>query len=385
MIKVLLSLFLSITSTLAIGGARPYTITSEISGVEGTTFSMTIWNGLGKSVSKGDIPLRDGQIHFQDTSSVPLMIRITFSNENLYKRSGRGYYPVNSQHVFLVAEPGSTIMLKGHLSDFAEVYPKGGQENMILSAFLKAYHPVLNDAINIRWKLSLDSNSMTAGEIAAEKKKRVQLNQRANGILRSFLEQHVSSIAGLYFLNSAYVRKTVSMDEVKSLIGRVDDRYKNTGFYKVLTARIEASRYDVGQPIFEIVSDRTPEGSRFTTADWAGKFYLIDFWGSWCMPCIKDIPFLKAFRQELGERLAVLGIASDTEEKWRLAIEKHALDWQHILIGSGDQDFSTRLNVTGYPTKILVDPNGRIVYRSSGGGEASFKKMAEIVKNWKRE
>lgn len=103
------------------------------------------------------------------------------------------------------------------------------------------------------------------------------------------------------------------------------------------------------------------------------------------MPCIKDFPHLKRFREELDGKVEILGIASDTKEKWLQAIRQHELDWQHILIGEGDQNYSLRLNVTGYPTKILVDPKGKIVYRSSGGGEASFRKMAEIVRNWSGE
>src|SRR5690606_2668066 len=174
-------------------------------------------------------------------------------------------------------------------------------------------------------------------------------------------------------------------ERLEFLFKQVDQKYAGTQFYKTVEERIKAKVYQPGKSIFEISSTRTPNGEHFTTKSWGGKFYLIDFWGSWCMPCIADFPYLKALREQFPEDLKVLGIASDREEAWRPAIEKHELNWQHILIGEGDQDYSTRLNVTGYPTKILVDPTGVIVYRTTGGGEESFKKMAEIIKSYKAQ
>lgn len=119
------------------------------------------------------------------------------------------------------------------------------------------------------------------------------------------------------------------------------------------------------------------------TVQWKGKFYLIDFWGSWCRPCIADFPALKKLGAAYPEQLHILGIASDKEVNWRKAVAHYDLSWIQILNGSSEFDFVARLNVTGFPTKILVDPNGKIVYRGSGGGEETFAKMADIIENWR--
>lgn len=365
------------------GQVQTYTIQSDIVGLESDRFSLTIWNGETRAISKPNNPMKDGQIFYQDTTSVPLVIRVNVPERKLSKPAGnRGTYPVKSQHMWLVAMPGGVVTLKGHLSDFSEVYPYGDRENDILRELTQHYYPLLNDAVNISVELAREDHGLSDSEMEARKAEQSRINQEANAVLMDFLARHPSSIAGLYFMNDSYVRKWLDTEELASLVDQVEEPYQQTIFYGSLKGRIEADAYQQGRAIFEIQSERTPDSTFFSTAEWRGKFYLIDFWGSWCMPCIADFPHLKALKSKFPDRLQVLGIASDRVEAWRPAIERHELDWQHILIGSGDQDFANRLNVTGYPTKILVDPNGVIVYRGTGGGEDSFLKMAEIIENW---
>lgn len=360
-----------------------YTVTSEIKNMTTDTYSMTIW-GRGKSESKGQQRMVNGQINFSDTTSVPLMIRITPKEEKLVKRaSSGGYYPVKSQSIWLIAMPGSVIHLKGHLSDFSEVYPEGNRENEILSELTGAYFPLLNESVNITIDLNKKDNGLIEQEVASKKEAQKQLDEKAKKVLISFLEKYPSSIAGLYFLENTYIRKGIDINLVGQLLGKVSPSYHDYQFYTTIKTRVEAGKYQVGNQILEIRSNRTPDGSEFTTNLWKGKFYLIDFWGSWCMPCISDFPNVKALKKELKDQVKILGIASDQEEKWRPAIESYELNWQHILIGEGDQNFAALLDVRGYPTKILVDPNGKILYKSSGSGEESFKKIRGLIKNWR--
>lgn len=384
LLKVATALIVSLVTVLIPSGVSAqvptYTIRSEVDGLTGEEFDLTIWNGETRAVSKLGIPLVDEQIFYRDTTSIPLVIRITVRDEQLVKRAGsRGTYPVKSQHMWLVAMPGATITLRGHLSDFSEIYPYGDRENDILREFTQRYYPLLNDAVNISVELARIDHGLGEAEINTRKQEQKNINQKASEILLTFLDEHPSSIAGLYFMGDSYIRDYLDTDKLASLVKRVDSAYQQTIFYQSLKHRVAADAYQVGKKIFEIKSDRTPDGTHFNTAQWKGQFYLIDFWGSWCSPCIADFPYLKELKRKFPDRLQVLGIASDREEAWRPAIQRHELDWQHILIGSGDQDFATRLNVTGYPTKILVDPEGIIVYRSSGGGEKSFLEMSKLI------
>lgn len=361
---------------------KEYTITSAIKDLKDSTYSMTIWDGTSQTRSAQGT-MRNGQIYYKDTTSIPLVIRITLPTKALYKQVGRGYIPVKSQSIWVVASPGKTIKLTGHLSDFAEVYPSGDKENKVLAELTKAYHPLINAAANISVNLGLNKDKMDAAQIEKLEAEQKKLYQDAQQVMDAFLIKHPSSIAGLYYIEDMLLRSSITIEFAEELLPKITKQYKATRFYTKIENRIAGSKYNVGRPIFNIASSNTYDGKPFTTDSWKGKFYLIDFWGSWCVPCIADVPDLKKLRDAHRDQLEVLGIASDKDAPWRKAVVDHNLDWTQILNGAGDQDFVSRLNVTGFPTKILVAPNGEIVYRSSGGGESSFQKMAEIIKNWK--
>lgn len=361
---------------------KEYVITSNIQDLQDSTFSMTIWDG-GTQARYAEGSMRDGQIYYRDTTSSPLVIRITLSKEELFKFTGKGFFPVKSQSIWLIASPGKTIHLSGFLSDFAEVYPSGDRENEIISELNRVYHPLLNAAVNISVELALNGDNMDSLRRQELEDEQKLINSQAKECMHNFLRKHSSSIAGLYYLNDMLLRSVFSVEEAEELLSTVAEEYLNTPYYHTVSNRIAGSKYDIGQQMFDIVSSNTYDGNIFSTSSWKGKFYLIDFWGSWCVPCIEDVPSLKELRDTHSTRLEVLGIASDREQPWRQAIVKHDLNWVQILNGNLDQDFVSRLNVTGFPTKILVDPNGKIVYRSSGGGKSSFEKMEEIINNWK--
>lgn len=377
--KFLLILLLSAILTSTAQTAQEYTITSKIKDFDEEKFGLTIWNGTSETIRKQGT-VKDGQIYFKDTTSVPLIIRVELSTERMYKRSGNGYMPVKSQHIWLVALPGKTVHLTGHLSDFSEVYPSGDKENDVIKALNSIYHPLINESANI--SLKLGDRSLPEEEIVKLRAQQAELNKKANDFMVGFLQKNANSIAGLYYLNDMLLRKVVSIEMAEDLLPTIKTPYRSTSYFKTLENRVAGSKFDVGRPIFKIASSNTLDGKEFSIDNWKGKFYLIDFWGSWCGPCMADIPDLKKLKGEFPNDLEILGIAQDKDEPWRRAIKSNDLNWAHILNGTGDNDFVSRLNVTGFPTKILVDPNGKIVYRSSGGGVSSFQKMGEIMKAW---
>lgn len=362
------------------GQRKTFTVTSKIADLKDSTYNMTIWNGISDVVFKKG-STKNGQIYYQDTTSVPLIIRLTLPTESLYKRVDRGYIPVKSQSIWFVAMPGGKILLKGKLSDFAEVYPSGDKENDVISKLNKGYHPLLNKSANIELKLAKDTvEEALKKRLEAEQER---IDSEAEKYLKDFLKKNISSIAGLYYLEDMLIREIVTIDTVEALLPTVAKAYQSSPFYTILKNRVAGSKYDVGKSIFQINTRNTYDGKVFDSNSWKGKFYLIDFWGSWCGPCMADVPDLKKLRDSYPDQLRVLGIASDKNDSWRKAIEQHNLNWAHILNDKGSNNYVLRLNVTGFPTKILVDPNGTIVYRSTGGGETSFEKISEIIKNWK--
>lgn len=133
-------------------------------------------------------------------------------------------------------------------------------------------------------------------------------------------------------------------------------------------------------------------GGQLSLADYKGRYVLLDFWASWCVPCRKGNPhLLKVYNQYKQKGFEIIGISDDDRapEKWRKAVEEDQIGvWKHVLHGlkwlpGGGVNFDStnsildKYNVGVLPTKILIDPNGIIVGRY-GSDEALDKKLAEV-------
>lgn len=95
-----------------------------------------------------------------------------------------------------------------------------------------------------------------------------------------------------------------------------------------------------------------------------GKYVLLDFWGSWCAPCITALPKLaEAYDRFGGDQFEIVGFAYESESSLRTTIEEHDIAWPQVLDDGGT--YSTQFAVRGYPTYYLVDPNGTVVATGS--------------------
>jgi thiol-disulfide isomerase/thioredoxin len=99
-----------------------------------------------------------------------------------------------------------------------------------------------------------------------------------------------------------------------------------------------------------------------------GKYILLDFWATWCKPCIENIQYLQSLERELdqlGVEIIMVAI-DDTHERVRSFVKKNRLHWASILI---DKSMSIPVkryyNAEAIPQSILVSPAGLIVQAGS--------------------
>ena len=98
------------------------------------------------------------------------------------------------------------------------------------------------------------------------------------------------------------------------------------------------------------------------------KLLYLEFWGTWCAPCINEIPNLKkAYDKTDRNDVEFLGVAVfDTKEKLKNAIEKYEINWPQVLDADANK-FKENYNVTGYPTSFLIDKKGKIIAKNLRG------------------
>jgi len=109
----------------------------------------------------------------------------------------------------------------------------------------------------------------------------------------------------------------------------------------------------------------------FEFNDYKGKYLLLDFWGTWCNPCIKLIPQIKDLNEKFkGQNFALISIAYDDNiDKVKQFIDNKQMNWIHLLQNAIENDIITKLKIFQYPTIILIDPTGKIISRGKEIGE----------------
>lgn len=109
-------------------------------------------------------------------------------------------------------------------------------------------------------------------------------------------------------------------------------------------------------------------GEKITLADFRGKYVFIDFWGTWCGPCVAQLPELREIHKKVNpNQVQFIGIVGeDTEKRLTNFLSKNDLDWPQILSDSVNKLVET-YNINSYPTTILLGPDGRVVDRNIHG------------------
>lgn len=112
----------------------------------------------------------------------------------------------------------------------------------------------------------------------------------------------------------------------------------------------------------------------------AKKYTLIDFWASWCGPCIREVPHLKeAYEAYKGQGFEIIGISVDEDAAaWQEAIEANGMNWLHFNDGS-KEGIATQYGVTSIPHTLLVDDQGKVIAMNLRG-DALSAKLAELMK-----
>ena len=102
------------------------------------------------------------------------------------------------------------------------------------------------------------------------------------------------------------------------------------------------------------------------------KLTLIDYWGTWCGPCVGEFPFLKEVYAKFKDKgFSILGITQNEQESgWRKAIDNHGISWQH---GADDVDDAMHrvFRLSSIPAYTLVDQEGKVIAFIANGSKAS--------------
>ena len=125
------------------------------------------------------------------------------------------------------------------------------------------------------------------------------------------------------------------------------------------------------------------DGKPVSLSNFAGKWVVLDFWGSWCRYCIQGIPEMKdAYEQYHAKGLEILGIdCNEPQENWKAAVAKYELPWVNLYNPAPrGEGVGAQYGILAYPTKILIDPEGKVTKIYLGEDPAFYQLLSDIFK-----
>ena len=380
-----LLILMLITGQLTFGQSNSFTLSGKIKGLDATKIFLVIFDDAFKSGYRRDSITVENEAFFYTGTADKLMYASISPNVDrvVKKAGGGGYYPAKSSSIQLFVSPGAKIKLTGKITDFVDAYPSGDNINNDFTNLNKEIYPLLNQSVNVTVKIS---NKLVTDSAVIKKMKDTAalLDKQVIAIKENFIQEHPSSAAAIWLLSDMMIRSQLSNSLATELFKKMNrEKLVDVSFYSDVAKRVDGFTLTAaGKTVPDINSMNTYTGKKFDLSSLRGKYVVLDFWGTWCGPCISGMPKMKEYLDAYQSKLEIVGVASESDngERWKKFLDgKPQYQW-HQVLSRKTEDYILKFSVAGFPTKIIVDPAGKIIGRFVGEDDEIYKKLDELLK-----
>tara|TARA_B100000497_G_scaffold109290_1_gene127951 strand:- start:1143 stop:2285 length:1143 start_codon:yes stop_codon:yes gene_type:complete len=263
----------------------------------------------------------------------------------------------------IIVEKGAKLILELSKDEFIDFSISGGMYNASMLKIFKIYTDFERNMKAFNKEIeSIDP------QLANEDTRKETTNRYNNLILKraadieSFVKTEPTSPA-TYFAAKYLFNKPVPGLLIIAYEKMAKD-LPNSSYTNSLKDAISKLGPTIDGVIAPEIKLKTPEGDSLALSSLRGKVVLIDFWASWCGPCRKENPHVKAIYEKYKDKgFEIYGVSLDSKEaSWKAAIQKDALTWKHVSDLGGWKSSAAKLyQVRSIPATFLLDKEGRIV------------------------
>ena len=196
--------------------------------------------------------------------------------------------------------------------------------------------------------------------------------------IKNFVDSNNNSLAITYVIGD-FIAREYPFEDVERYYNNLTPEVKASYPGQLLKEKMTSLRsINVGgiAPDIDLVA---PDGKHVKLSSLRGKYVLLDFWASWCGPCLREVPNVKKVYDKFHDKgFEILSVSlDDKKDNWVNAIEKNDLDWGHVSSLKGWSCPVAKLyNVSGVPAMLLIDKEGKIV-ATKLRGDLLMEKVAE--------
>ncbi|MGV3766235.1 MAG: redoxin domain-containing protein [Chitinophagaceae bacterium] len=288
--------------------------------------------------------------------------------------------PVNRAEVYL--EKG-TVSLEGKGMSVAKV--KGGRSTTEFMALKNAQRPFKEKQVAAilqigKLREAKDSMGMVRARALHER-----LKEQEDSVAIAFIKNNPGSYVAISMLKERANPKALSENrsEVQASFNRFSTAMQQSIAGKEIARRLEVTgRIGAGKMAPDFTMNDTL-GNPVSLSAFKGKYVLLDFWASWCMPCRFENPsVVKAYNEFKDKNFTILAVSLDrpgAKQAWLDAIHKDGLTWTHVSDLQFWNSAAVKLyGVNSVPMNYLIGPDGKII-ATYLRGEALREKLKELL------